>query len=283
MSDKKIPVKLPPPPVEPLPRGTISPPSFFHYQNLNDKDLKRAIRTPRGMNYADRVYIAPQVFDRKADPKLWGLMANWTTEQANALLLGLDPHFVSWGLVDAIKEDAEHPLLDCYLRLHQLLISEWGYAPKLCRSPMEFIAWADRTDIQVPKRLRKIAKMQYDKAKIEVAPTGFKRENKVATLPEQVKAKAATWYLKELQRAQGYAVPLYELLKAAHDRGESCPSAADVLKHWRDSPPAGYGIEVKPNLREMTYHGGGKQPMRIATAAAISDAIRRRTKLCKAR
>jgi len=274
MSDKKIPFQLPPPPTEQL-HGS-SGPSYFSFHNLSDKQLKRVIRKPKSMSKADRVYIAPQAFDRKADPKLWGLMSKWSVEQANALLLDLDPHFVSWCLVNTIMEDVEHPLLDRYSKLNQLLISEWGYTANLCRSPLEFIRWAKRKDVQVPKRLSKIVEIQYDKAKND-APTDIKRENKAATLPTQVKARAATWYLKKPQRAQGYNIPLYEFLKAAHDRGESCPSAADVLKHWRDAPPTGYGIAVNQKLRELTYHGRGSQSVRTANAAAISKAIRRFT------
>ncbi|RLA17372.1 MAG: hypothetical protein DRQ56_09285 [Gammaproteobacteria bacterium] len=99
-----------------------------------------------------------------------------------------------------------------------------------------------------------------------------------APVVEHIEVSTPTnWKLTKPQRFQGYTEPLYDLLSAAWQAGRECPSAADVLKEWKANPPLGYGIEVAGNLRQLTYHGSGKQPIKPADSEAITKTIRRMT------
>lgn len=87
----------------------------------------------------------------------------------------------------------------------------------------------------------------------------------------------ATWFLRKPDYFRGYTEPLYAFLKAAHDAGQPCPSAADVLRVWKDSPPFSYGIKISHNLKTMTYHGKGESAEITIYAKAVTQVIRRLT------
>ena len=93
------------------------------------------------------------------------------------------------------------------------------------------------------------------------------------------KCSSLKWTLRKPRRDQGYNMALYGFLKAAHDAGDQCPTAAQVFQEWKVNPPPGYSIKVADNLRSMTYAGGGKQPERKADAEAVTKCIRKFTEI----
>jgi len=94
------------------------------------------------------------------------------------------------------------------------------------------------------------------------------------TLPEK-----ARWYLcPEPKKLPGYRQALYDYLANAKKLGRSLPSAAEILRDWRDDPPIGFGVEVEPKLREFTYHTTGVQPIKSVSARSLGRAITRLTK-----
>ncbi len=52
-----------------------------------------------------------------------------------------------------------------------------------------------------------------------------------------MESNVAPWALREPERYQGYAKPLYDVLKAAHDAGRCLPKARDVLDIWKNNKP----------------------------------------------
>lgn len=83
-----------------------------------------------------------------------------------------------------------------------------------------------------------------------------------------------TWTLTEPERYQGYARPLYVLLKAAHNAGRAPPKARDVLEAFREKQP--------PEIAQVNHDGfiylHSDGSTKEASLDAISAAIRRRMK-----
>lgn len=82
------------------------------------------------------------------------------------------------------------------------------------------------------------------------------------------------WYLRTPKRYTGYTEPLYRALKAAHDAGEPCPHAAQVIESWRASAPAGIMKVLDASIEYMT---SGEGVAKTADRRAIQKAIDRMT------
>lgn len=52
------------------------------------------------------------------------------------------------------------------------------------------------------------------------------------------RTSTSKWSVIKPQRFRGYSTPLFHFLNAAHARGESRPTARDVLEAWRKEKPA---------------------------------------------
>jgi len=81
------------------------------------------------------------------------------------------------------------------------------------------------------------------------------------------------WTLREPTRYQGYARPLYLVLKAAHGAGKGCPKPRDVLDAFSEKmPPEVIGVQ-HDGLAYYDARGNSK----VVGLEAIAEAIRRMT------
>lgn len=90
--------------------------------------------------------------DARADFDLWSKMVRWTLDEATALSFGKDPEVVSWDKVSSFRRRSS--FADSYAKLRNLVLNanKHGALPDEA-SPSEFVAWADRTKIALPKEL----------------------------------------------------------------------------------------------------------------------------------
>lgn len=86
-------------------------------------------------------------------------------------------------------------------------------------------------------------------------------------------AKAPNWSLRKPQRMQGYAVPLYDLLRKAHAEGQPRPTARGVLERWRENVPP----EIDKVLTDSLDYYDAKGNTKPASLDAIRKAIDRMT------
>jgi hypothetical protein len=81
------------------------------------------------------------------------------------------------------------------------------------------------------------------------------------------------WTLREPKRYQGYARPLYLVLKAAHGAGTSCPRPRDVLDSFSEKMPSEVIGVQHDGLTFYDARGNSK----VVGLEAIAEAIRRMT------
>jgi hypothetical protein len=79
------------------------------------------------------------------------------------------------------------------------------------------------------------------------------------------------WRLKKPIRYQGYGKPLYDVLKIAHNAGDDCPTARDVLDAFKVSKPPEV-IEIMSDGLKYYDSNGDSKP---ADIRAIAKAIGR--------
>lgn len=82
------------------------------------------------------------------------------------------------------------------------------------------------------------------------------------------------WTLIKPQRFPGYRKPLYDLLKAAHTAGQSCPKARDVLDKWKENPPPDVATVTDNGLKYYGANGNTKPADLEAIRKAIDRMIR---------
>lgn len=241
------------------------------------KYIRRSKNPKTAMSYLEKPSVARIAFTERPDYGFWGRMAEWATEDANALFARLDPDLISWRLFEVFKEDVGGETPELYEKLQRYMKAEWGERPDLKMPPPKFIDWANSMKLEVHQELCDIVR--------EMARTRTHREAtelNQASIPNPVNL-SANWTLRKPERDQGYNMPLYDFLKAALDSGKPRPNAVDVLKAWKDNAPQGYGIHVSDNLREMTYHSGGNPPVKTISASAVTRRIDYYTNLTKAK
>jgi hypothetical protein len=110
-------------------------------------------------------------------------------------------------------------------------------------------------------------------------PAGFPKAEPVVAVWDGIDEPRvqgqSKWHLTKPKRFQGYAAPLYVLLKVESDAGRACPKASDVLAAWAAKlPPGGVVLEVLPT--EIKYEDANGK-LKTADLEAIRKAIVRMT------
>ena len=105
--------------------------------------------------------------------------------------------------------------------------------------------WLEAQDVQPGELLQAWFKSQgVGVAAVEAeAPAPAARPEAVLRPSPAAPAAAESWHIKQPERAHGYNLELYRVLKAAHDAGQPRPTARDVLDSWTASKP--------PNILEV--------------------------------
>ena len=96
-----------------------------------------------------------------------------------------------------------------------------------------------------------------------------------ACIPKKAaEAQLATWVVNKPQRFQGYAEPLYNVLKDAHDQGQNKPTVYEVLENFKANQPTQVAI-ILPGQGLDYYTAAGST--KSADLNAIREAIRKMT------
>lgn len=122
-----------------------------------------------------------------------------------------------------------------------------------------------------PDQTRLERRIYIEKAALDTWASAMQESSEagsMATAPE-----AEKWSVVQPKSFPGYRRPLYDFISAAHSAGEPIPKPADVIAHWVENPPKGYGIQVAPDRRSFDYYGKG--PERSCDLEALSKAIKR--------
>lgn len=100
-------------------------------------------------------------------------------------------------------------------------------------------------------------------------------QDEALTQSASVAPDSQAWTLRRPERFHGYTAPLYRLLHAAHDAGQPCPKARDVLEAWhKERPPEIF--EVLPDEFKYEHAKKGITPTSLS---ALQKAIDRLTGL----
>lgn len=104
-----------------------------------------------------------------------------------------------------------------------------------------------------------------ERMKVQAEQTTAATEPAPAAPPEAVlrpspavPAVAESWHIKEPERAHGYTLELYRVLKAAHDAGQPRPKARDVLDSWAASKPHNILEVMADGFKYMDSNGDPK-------------------------
>lgn len=217
--------------------------------------------------------------DESLEAEHWFSLQDVPPASAAMLLCGFNPNEISLNDAKRITSTQTEPR--CLVQLEQRFadlstskprtrtLMDWFVAAR--DSQLKHASWIDRYVEAVPELAARRTQLAYQDALSMSAPEPPTEPESVVEA-EQAPA-GSVWPLQEPMRYQGYARPLYLVLKAAHAAGKSCPKPRDVLDAFRDTRP--------PELINVQHDGityyDSKGNSKAADLAAISEAIRRMT------
>lgn len=144
------------------------------------------------------------------------------------------------------------------------------------KNPMQLrpgMRWETVSQNDVNEWLKEVGasyRLEFPYGEVEGRSSG---EN-AAAKPMPMQQAQAGWHLNRPKRFQGYGLPLYTFLQAAHQAGKSRPTAADVVVEWTRSRPTGI-LRVKRDSLDFLDSAGNEK---AADLRAITKTIGRLTK-----
>ena len=168
--------------------------------------------------------------ETKLRMRQWGAAGLWCDALMSAISAG--------GLSALVRDDGEHEV-----------------------SATDLERWMTEQDEQPSKMLAAWFKAQgVGRTAMEVvAPPAPAAPPEAVLRPSPaVPAVAESWHIKEPERAHGYTLELYRVLKAAHDAGQPRPKARDVLDSWAASKPHNILEVMADGFKYMDSNGDPK-------------------------
>jgi hypothetical protein len=156
------PQDIPDPGPAPLdnPVSNVGPPDYSNMEVSPERlkvMLRDTVQNPGRMGSSFRRHIAPKAFEQVPDLEVWAGRKWWSMQEATALMLGLDPEYVTWWFCDAIAKDVEHPKLSEHVALRTQIYRQWECPPTTSLHREQFlIRAADLGVTELPEELQTV-------------------------------------------------------------------------------------------------------------------------------